>query len=54
MGDLQFFLGIDVKRTMDGFYLSQEHYTIDILEHAGMSNCHPVTTPIGYKGHCST
>jgi hypothetical protein len=50
MGDLHFFLGIDVKQTADEFYLSQERYAIDILERAGMSNCHPISTPIDCKG----
>ncbi|XP_066354758.1 uncharacterized mitochondrial protein AtMg00810-like [Miscanthus floridulus] len=54
MGDLHFFLGIDVKQIADDFYLSQECYAIDILERAGMSNCHPVSTPIDCKGKLPT
>ena len=49
MGALRFFLRIDVKRTKDGFYLSQERYTEDILERAGMTNCKPASTPIDAK-----
>ncbi|XP_066337244.1 uncharacterized mitochondrial protein AtMg00810-like [Miscanthus floridulus] len=54
MGELRFFLGIDVKRTSDGFYLSQERYAADILEHAGMTNCWPVPTPVDLKGKLSS
>jgi len=49
MGVLRFFLGIDVKLTKDGFYLSQERYAEDILERAGMTNCKPASTPIDAK-----
>jgi hypothetical protein len=45
MGNLKYFLGIDIRRTANGFYLSQANYVDDILERAGMSNCKPVATP---------
>jgi histone deacetylase 1/2 len=50
MGELRFFLGIDVKRTSTGFYLSQEQYAEDILQRAGMSSCKPVSTPVDSRG----
>ena len=50
MGALSFFLGIDVKRTRDGFYLNQDRYAEDILEHAGMMSYKPIATPIDAKG----
>lgn len=49
MGELSFFLGIDVQRTKEGFYLSQARYAEDILERAGMTNCKPAPTPIDAK-----
>ena len=49
MGALRFFLGIDVKRTKDGFYLSQEWYAEDILNRAGMTNYKLASTPIDTK-----
>jgi len=54
MGDLRFFLGIDVQRTVDGFYLSQSRYAEEILQRAGMSNCKPASTPIDGKGKLSS
>jgi hypothetical protein len=53
MGELRFFLGIDVKHTPFGFFLSQERYAEDILERAGMTQCKPVATPIDCKGKLS-
>jgi hypothetical protein len=53
MGELRFFLGIDIKRTSAGFFLFQERYADDILEHAGMTQCKPVSTPIDSKGKLS-
>jgi hypothetical protein len=50
MGTLSFFLGIDIKRTKDGFYLTQDRYAEEILERAGMANCKPIATPIDAKG----
>jgi hypothetical protein len=49
MGDLSFFLGIDVQRSPRGFFLSQAKYAEEILERAGMANCNPITTPIDTK-----
>jgi len=51
--ELSFFLKIDVKRDATGFYLSQQRYTEDILERAGMANCKPMTTPIDTIGKLS-
>ena len=49
MGPLAYFLGVDVHRTGDGFFLSQAQYVDDILERAGMLNCKPVATPADTK-----
>jgi hypothetical protein len=50
MGELRFFLRIDVKRTPEGFYLSQERYADDTLDRASMSSCKPVSMPVDAKG----
>jgi hypothetical protein len=36
---LQYFLGIEVRRTYDGLHLSQAKYTADILSRAGTTSC---------------
>jgi histone deacetylase 1/2 len=37
LGDLHFFLGIEVKHSSNGLILSQEKYAEDIIKRAGMS-----------------
>jgi hypothetical protein len=54
LGVLHFSLGIDVRRTSAGFFLSQQRYAEDILERASMTNCKPASTPIDAKGKLST
>jgi hypothetical protein len=46
LGELRFFLGIQVRRDQAGFHLNQAQYTEDILERAGMANCKPASTPV--------
>ncbi|XP_066380470.1 uncharacterized protein [Miscanthus floridulus] len=46
LGDLHFFLGIEVKRVGDGLLLSQERYATDVLSRSGMDRVKPVDTPL--------
>ncbi|KAK1414173.1 hypothetical protein QVD17_29914 [Tagetes erecta] len=46
LGDLKYFLGIEVARTRDGLVLSQRKYALDILENSGMLGCRPCTFPM--------
>ncbi|XP_021980685.2 uncharacterized mitochondrial protein AtMg00810-like [Helianthus annuus] len=46
LGSLHQFLGINVTRKQDGLFLSQEHYTHDIIARANMTNCKPCATPV--------
>ena len=43
---LHYFLGIQVWKNDDGFYLSQTKYALDILKRFQMKNCRSVYTPI--------
>jgi len=54
LGKLRFFLGIEVKRTAAGFFLSQQRHAEDILDRAGMVNCKPASTTIDTKGKLSS
>jgi hypothetical protein len=45
-GSLHYFLGIEVCCPSDEIHLSQAKYTADILDHAGMTSCKGVTTPL--------
>jgi histone deacetylase 1/2 len=46
LGDLNFFLGVEVQKVHNGIVLSQSKYAHDILAHVGMSNCTGVPTPL--------
>ena len=46
LGDLHYFLGIEVKKISNGILLCQEKYASDIIKRVGMHNCKPVSTPL--------
>jgi hypothetical protein len=46
LGELNFFLGIEVKKIKDGILLTREKYASDLLKKVGMSNCKGVMTPL--------
>ncbi|GKC27949.1 ribonuclease H-like domain-containing protein [Tanacetum coccineum] len=46
MGELTFFLGLQVKQTSTGMFLSQDKYVKDILNKFDFRTIKPVTTPI--------
>ncbi|CAL8991820.1 unnamed protein product [Prunus brigantina] len=45
LGDLQYFLGIEVARSKHGIFLSQRKYILDLLAETGMLDCKPIDTP---------
>ena len=46
LGDLRYFLGIEIDRNNDGIFLCQKKYTSDILSEFGMNNCKPLQLPL--------
>ncbi|XP_021807743.1 uncharacterized protein LOC110751560 [Prunus avium] len=46
LGDLKYFLGIEVARSTTGIFMSQRKYVLDLLTETGMLGCKPVDTPI--------
>ena len=46
LGELNYFLGIEVTRGEHGLVLSQEKYAKEILSRVGMNNCKPCATPL--------
>jgi hypothetical protein len=46
LGDLHYFLGIEVKRGSESMLLTQERYATEILKRSGMDKSHPVDTPL--------
>jgi histone deacetylase 1/2 len=46
LGELHYFLGIEVKKVRDGIILSQEQYANAMLERVNMKICKTVDTPL--------
>ncbi|WVZ97622.1 hypothetical protein U9M48_043141, partial [Paspalum notatum var. saurae] len=46
MGELQFFLGLQIKQGLEGTFVHQAKYTGDILKKFNMSDSKPMTTPM--------
>ncbi|KAH9769750.1 protein kinase domain-containing protein [Citrus sinensis] len=46
LGQLRYFLGMEVARSTKGIMVSQRKYTLDLLKKTGMSGCKPADTPI--------
>ncbi|KAH9726802.1 hypothetical protein KPL70_008430 [Citrus sinensis] len=46
LGQLKYFLGIEVARSKSGIFLSQRKYVLDLLTETGMLDCKPAETPM--------
>ena len=46
LGDLRYFLGIEVVRSKDGIWLVQRHYALEMLAKYGMTGSKPMSTPL--------
>jgi hypothetical protein len=46
LGDLHYFLGIEVTKMKNGLQLNEEKYASDLLKKVGMSNCKSIATPL--------
>jgi hypothetical protein len=46
LDDLYHFLDISVTRSVDGLFLSQRQYAVDLLQDASMAECHSTATPV--------
>jgi hypothetical protein len=51
MGELNYFLGFQVKQIKEGTFISQTKYTQDLLKRFGMKDAKPSKTPMGTDGH---
>jgi hypothetical protein len=51
MGELNYFLGFQVKQLKDNTFISQTKYTQDLLKRFGMKDAKPAKTPMGTDGH---
>ncbi|GKB57178.1 retrovirus-related pol polyprotein from transposon TNT 1-94, partial [Tanacetum coccineum] len=46
MGEMKFFLGLQVNQFSNGIFINQSKYILDILKRFGMENCDMVPTPM--------
>ncbi|GJT32832.1 putative ribonuclease H-like domain-containing protein [Tanacetum coccineum] len=51
MGELNFFLGLQVLQKKDGIFLSQDKYVVDILKKFGYTDIRSANTPIDRENH---
>ena len=54
LGDLCYFLGIEIICTPDGIWMSQRQYAMDIFSKYGMTYCKPISMPLDQNGKMST
>ena len=46
MGELTFFLGLQIKQTRDGIFLSLTKYALELLKKFDMQDCKSISTPM--------
>ena len=51
IGELNYFLGFQIKQLKEGTFIHQEKYTRDILKKFKMEECKPIKTPMPTNGH---
>ena len=44
LGNLKYFLGMEVARSRNGIVVSQRKYILDLLKETGMLRCKPIDT----------
>jgi hypothetical protein len=51
IGELSFFLGLQVKQTKNGTFICQSKYVNDLLKRFSMDNSKPMKTPMAINAH---
>jgi hypothetical protein len=46
LGELSFFLGLQIRQSSQGIFISQTKYIKEVLKRFGMEDCKPVITPM--------
>ena len=54
MGELKFFLGLQIRQQRNGIFISQEKYLKDVLRKFSMQDCKGVKIPMPTNGHLCT
>src|SRR4051812_10660803 len=50
MGELKFFLGLQIRQQKNGTFISQEKYLKDCLKKFGLTDCKTIKTPMPTNG----
>ena len=50
MGELKFFLGLQIRQQKNGTFISQEKYLKDCLKKFGLTDCKTIKTPMPTSG----
>ena len=54
LGNLQYFLRMEIARSREGILVSQRKYVLDLLKETGMLSCKPTNTPMDRNIKLST
>lgn len=46
LGDVHYFLGLEISRSSAGFFVSQKKYTLDLIKEFGLTNVAPLKLPM--------
>ena len=49
LGNLKFFLGLEIARSQKGIHLCQRKYTFELINDVGLLGCKPVKTPMEHN-----
>ncbi|GJT06714.1 retrovirus-related pol polyprotein from transposon TNT 1-94 [Tanacetum coccineum] len=49
MGEMKFFLGLQIHQSPKGIFINQAKYALEILQKHNMDNCHSIGTPLATK-----
>jgi len=49
LGQLKYFIGLEISRTHEGIHVCQRKYALNILANTGMLNAKPPNTPMAKR-----
>ncbi|GKF97445.1 retrovirus-related pol polyprotein from transposon TNT 1-94, partial [Tanacetum coccineum] len=49
MGEMKFFLGLQIHQSPKGIFINQAKYALEIIKKHNMDNCHSIGTPLATK-----
>ncbi|GJR06788.1 retrovirus-related pol polyprotein from transposon TNT 1-94 [Tanacetum coccineum] len=49
MGEMKFFLGLQIHQSPKGIFINQAKYALEIMKKHNMDNCHSIGTPLATK-----